>query len=112
MTENKMKYAPTGHFDCCGDMIRRKDKVATSDGEGHVIWACAKWWVLYQGRQVVSLNNYPMEALRKVAPACDKGCDKGCDNPVTEACDNNSLSHVLSHPLSHIKRAVVQYIKH
>ena len=67
MIEEKLKYACTGHRDCCGDMIRRRDTVATRDGVGRVVWAGKKWWVRYQGRPAEALNKYPAAELRRVS---------------------------------------------
>ena len=67
MIEERLKYARTGHRDCCGDMIRRRDTVITRDGIGRVVWAGLKWWVRYQGRPAEALNKYPAAELRRVA---------------------------------------------
>ena len=67
MIEERLKYARTGHRDCCGDMIRRRDTVVTRDGVGRVVWAGLKWWVRYQGRPAEALNKYPAAELRRVA---------------------------------------------
>ena len=67
MIEERLKYARTGHRDCCGDMIRRRDTVITRDGEGRVIWACGKWWIVYHGRRAEALNKYPAGEIRKVS---------------------------------------------
>lgn len=115
MIENRLKYARTGHRDCCGDMIRRRDTVITRDGEGRVIWACGKWWVVYPGRRAEALNRYPAAELRRVTEKVTVGsvptCDNTCDNAVATVCDNNPLSHVLSHPLSQPKTVEIQRIK-
>lgn len=121
MIEERLKYARTGHRDCCGDMIRRRDTVITRDGEGRVIWACGKWWLHYQGQGVKALNEYPAGELRRVADGytigdllmCDNTCDNDCDNACDKNlrnCDNNPLSHILSHPLSQPKLVEVQRI--
>lgn len=115
MIEERLKYARTGHRDCCGDMIRRRDLVITRDGEGRVVWAGRKWWVRYHGRPAEALNKYPAAELRRVTENVTVGtvpmCDNTCDNAVTTGCDNNPLSHVLSHPLSQPKLAEIQRIK-
>jgi len=115
MIEERLKHARTGHRDCCGDMIRRRDTVITRDGVGRVVWAGQKWWVRYQGRPAEALNKYPAAELRRVTENVTVGtvpmCDNTCDNAVTAACDNNPLSHVLSHPLSQPKTVEIQRIK-
>lgn len=115
MIEDRLKYARTGHRDCCGDMIRRRDTVITRDGVGRVVWAGLKWWVRYPGRPAEALNKYPAAELRRVTENVTVGtvpmCDNTCDNAVTTACDNNPLSHVLSHPLSQPKTVEIQRIK-
>lgn len=65
MRSNDLKRARTGHLDCCGEMIRRKDRVTTKEGTGRVAWACGKWWIVYPGRRAVALNEYPAESLRR-----------------------------------------------
>ena len=67
MIEERLKYARTGHRDCCGDMIRRRDTVITRDGEGRVIWVSRKWWVVYQWHRAEALNRYPAEEIRRVS---------------------------------------------
>ena len=67
MIEERLKHARTGHRDCCGDMIRRRDTVITRDGVGRVVWAGSKWWVRYQGRPTEALNKYPAAELRRVS---------------------------------------------
>jgi hypothetical protein len=115
MIEERLKYARTGHRDCCGDMIRRRDTVITRDGVGRVVWAGLKWWVRYPGRPAEALNKYPAAELRRVTEDVTVGtvpmCDNTCDNAVTTVCDNNPLSHVLSHPLSQPKTVEIQRIK-
>ena len=121
MIEERLKYARTGHRDCCDDMIRRRDTVITRDGEGRVIWACGKWWVTYPGRRAEALNKYSAEEIRRVAENATigslLGCDNTCDNTRDNACDkifrncdNNPLSHILSHPLSQPKLVEIQRI--
>ena len=117
----RLANCPTGHRDCCGDMIRRRDTVITRDGEGRVIWVSRKWWVVYQWHRVEALNRYPAEEIRRVAENATigtlLGCDNTCDNTRDNACDkifrncdNNPLSHILSHPLSQPKLVEIQRI--
>ena len=65
MRRNDLKRARTGHMDCCGKMVCRKDWVTTKDGTGRVAWACGKWWIVYPGRRAAALNDYPAEGLRR-----------------------------------------------
>jgi hypothetical protein len=114
MTEKRLRYARTGHRDCCGEMIRRRDTVITRDGEGRVVWVVRKWWIVYPGHRAEALNKYPAGELRRVTEEATIGtvptCDNDCDNAVTTVCDNNPLSHVLSHPLSQPKLVEIQRI--
>ena len=80
MIEERLKYARTGHRDCCGDMIRRRDTVITRDGVGVVVWACRKWWIRYQGRPADALNKYPAAELRRVTEDVTVGTVPTCDN--------------------------------
>lgn len=66
MIEERLRYARTGHRDCCGDMIRRRDTVITRDGEGRVVWVVRKWWIVYPGHRAEALNKYPAGEIRKV----------------------------------------------
>ena len=65
MRRKDLERARTGHMDCCGEMICRRDRVTTKDGTGRVAWACGKWWIVYLGRRAVALNDYPAESLRR-----------------------------------------------
>lgn len=67
MSEDRLRTAVTGHRDCCGDMIRRRDTVITRDGEGRVIWVVRKWWIVYPGRRAEALNRYPAKEIRRVS---------------------------------------------
>lgn len=67
MIEERLKYARTGHRDCCGDMIRRRDTVVTRDGMGRVVWAGQKWWIRYYGRPAEALNKYPAGEIRRLS---------------------------------------------
>lgn len=119
MIEERLKHASTGHRDCCGDMIRRRDTVITRDGVGRVVWAGLKWWIRYQGRPAEALNKYPAAELRRVSedvtvgtvPTCDNTCDNTRGDAVTTVCDNNPLSHVLSRPLSQPKTVEIHRIR-
>lgn len=110
MMHKRQRYVPTGHRDCCGDMIRRGDTVATRDGEGTVVWVAGKWWIIYPGLRLKALNGYRADGLRRVAERCAGGCDRACDSGVTVGCDRNPLSHVLSHPLSQPKLVKIQRV--
>ena len=110
MMDKRQRNVPTGHLDCCGDMIRRGDNVATRDGEGTVVWVARKWWILYPGCRAEALNGYPAGELRRAAKKCDRGCDRACDSDVTVTCDRNPLSHILSHPLSQPKLVKIQRV--
>lgn len=59
------KRISTGHRDCCGDMILRKDTVYTKDGEARVIWACGRWWLYFAEGPKRPLNGYPARELRR-----------------------------------------------
>ncbi len=110
MMHKRQRYVPTGHRDCCGDMVRRGDTVATRDGEGTVVWVAGKWWIIYPGLRLKALNGYRADGLRRVAERCDRGCDRACDSGVTVTCDRNPLSHILSHPLSQPKLVKIQRV--
>lgn len=113
MIEERLKYARTGHRDCCGDMIRRRDTVITRDGAGRVVWACGKWWIRYQGRPAEALNKYPAAELRRVteevtvgtAGTCDRGCDRGCDSDVTVTNAKKSVTGSVTGSVTHLKRS-------
>ena len=110
MMHKRQRHVPTGHRDCCGDMIRRGDTVVGLNGFGTVIWFGRKWWILHPGRRAEPLNKYPAAELRRVAERCDRGCDRACDSGVTVTCDRNPLSHILSHPLSQPKLVKIQRV--
>ena len=110
MMHKRQRYVPTGHRDCCGDMIRRGDTVVGLNGFGTVIWFGRKWWILHPGRRAEPLNRYPANELRRAAKPCDSTCDRACDSGVTVDCDRNPLSHILSHPLSQPKLVKVQRV--
>ena len=113
MIEDRLKYARTGHRDCCGDMIRRRDTVITRDGAGRVVWACGKWWVRYPGLLLKALNGYRADGLRRVteevtvgtAGTCDRGCDRGCDSDVTVTNAQKSVTGSVTGSVTHLKRS-------
>ncbi len=113
MIEERLKYARTGHMDCCGEMVCRKDRVATKDGTGRVAWACGKWWIVYPGRRAVALNDYPAEGLRRepesvttpiVTPIVTESivtepqnlCHNDCHGFVTEPKRSESVGYITS----------------
>lgn len=65
------EHQPTGHRDCCGDMIRRHDTVATVSGEGRILWVRDSWMIWYGGRHLEPLNAYGKSHIRVV-----QGCYK------------------------------------
>lgn len=91
--EERLKYARTGHRDCCGDMIRRRDTVITRDGAGRVVWACGKWWVRYPGKPAEALNKYPAAELRRVT------------EEVTVTNAKKSVTGSVTGSVTHLKRS-------
>ena len=89
------KRISTGHRDCCGDMILRKDTVYTKDGEARVIWACGRWWLYFDEGGKKALNEYSAKDIRRRDNALDHSCDNG-NIVVTMAYDNTVLSQTLS----------------
>lgn len=101
----RQRHVPTGHRDCCGDMVRRGDTVATRDGEGTVVWVAGKLWIIYPGLRLKALNGYRADGLRRVAGTCDRGCDRGCDSDVTVTNAKKSVTGSVTGSVTHLKRS-------
>lgn len=109
MMHKRQRYVPTGHRDCCGDMVRRGDTVATRDGEARVIWACGRWWLYFAEGPKRPLNGYPARGLRRCDNAVTIACDNARDNK-NAVCDNTRLSQKLSQSLSQVQPIVAQKV--
>ncbi len=62
-----LRHVATGHFDCAGDMIYRRDTVFTPAGQAAVLWVGNVWVLLYQDKSVAKLNDYCAANLRRAA---------------------------------------------
>lgn len=93
----KKNRIPTGHRDCCGDMIHEGDTVHTRDGNGRIHWIQEQWWLMFSDLSVKALNKYPASELRR----CDNS--RVTTNIVTKSGVTTKpivtgLSHGLSQP--------------
>ena len=73
------RHIDTGHRDCCGQAVRRGDKVATASGNGIVLWVGKAWRILYEDRHLEPLNAYDKSHIRCVDNS-EKQVDNGLDN--------------------------------
>lgn len=88
---------PTGHRDCCGDMIHEGDTVYTRSGNGRIVWIENRWWLQFSDLSVEALNRHPAAELRR----CDNS--RVTTNIVTKSGVTTKpivtgLSHGLSQP--------------
>jgi hypothetical protein len=68
-------HIPTGHRDCCGEMIRQGDDIVTRHGQGTVEWDGNAWKIHYQDGHLEPLNCYDKSRLRRVAGMLAARCD-------------------------------------
>lgn len=73
----KQYRTPTGHRDCCGEMICEGDHVVTRHGESVVIAVEKSWRLHYEDGHLEPLNCYDACRLRRVSEAWDNGRDNG-----------------------------------
>jgi len=98
---------PTGHRDCCGDMICEGDTVVTRHGESRVISVDKSWRLQYEDSHLEPLNCYDACRLRRM---CDNGVTT--ENIVTaEGVTKNGIVTGLSQELSHAEGAQGQEVK-
>lgn len=88
---------PTGHRDCCGDMIHEGDTVYTRGGNGRIVWIENRWWLQFSDLSVEALNRHPAAEFRR----CDNS--RVTTNIVTKSGVTTKpivtgLSHGLSQP--------------
>ena len=103
----KQYRTPTGHRDCCGEMICEGDHVVTRHGESVVIAVEKSWRLRYQDGHLEPLNCYDACRLRR---ACDNGVTT--KNIVTDECVTmEPIVTVLSQELSHAEGAQSQQVK-
>ena len=79
----RLANCPTGHRDCCGDMVHEGDTVISRNGQGRIHWIQEKWWLMFSDLSVEALNRYPAKELRRLVRDGTKASVPGLSHETT-----------------------------